>query len=215
MSFVAQFNLNELSKIGPAKLLPHRGLLSFFYDAQQETYGANPSDRGGWQVLFLDGDPSTFQTHPFPQDLPRNAQFSPVRVGFTQETTLPVDPSQYDSTLNWSKEDIQHYEDFLSTYPTKEDRSSIHHRMFGYPDQIQDDMELEAALASHGITSSDSPQAAGIAGTKTNWELLLQVDSDEKLGMQWGSAGMIYYWIEKEALQTRQFDRAWLVLQSD
>ena len=30
--------------------------------------------------------------------------------------------------------------DFMAKYPTPEDRASIHNRLLGYPDEIQDDM---------------------------------------------------------------------------
>lgn len=59
------------------------------------------------------------------------------------------------------------------------------------------------------------PGAAQAVAHKGDWQLLLQVDSDETIGMRWASYGMLYFWLEKAALQQGQFDRSWLVLQSD
>ena len=61
----------------------------------------------------------------------------------------------------------------------------------------------------------DDPRANTFAKDAMNWRLLLQVDSDDKAGMRWANAGMLYYWIEEAALQALQFDHAWVVLQSE
>src|SRR5262245_38857058 len=52
-SFIAQIRLAEVQRFrqeGIGEGLPITGLLWFFYDAQQETYGDQPEDRGGWSV---------------------------------------------------------------------------------------------------------------------------------------------------------------------
>jgi hypothetical protein len=33
--------------------------------------------------------------------------------------------------------------------------------------------------------------------------------------MRWANNGMLYYWIEQDALSARRFDGTWLVLQSE
>ncbi len=215
MSFIAQIRLEQIASLDPARQLPSRGLLSFFYDATQQTYGTDPQDRGGWLAIYLNGEASTWQPRALPPALPAEARFSPHPVLFHTEITLPVSPSQVQPGPRWSLEDIHRYEEFLSGYPTPKDRGAIRHRMFGYPDQIQDDMQLACALASNGLRSLDDPRTAGVIQEKGQWMLLLQVDSDERLGMRWGSAGRIFYWIEISALQNRRFDQTWLILQSD
>ena len=228
MSFVGQVNLEDLDNFGPAQDLPKSGLLSFFYDATQETYGADPADRGGWQVfcfptaaqasgfhLFGRGDPHQLKPAPFPAGLPAGARFKPCRLTFASEYTLPGAPSQYLPDLDWTPDEIQRYEQFQASFPSAEDRKSLHFRMFGCPDQIQDDMQLQCALYANGFTAPDDAGAAQAAAHKAVWQLLLQVDSDETIGMRWASYGILYFWLEKEALQQSQFDRSWLVMQSE
>jgi uncharacterized protein YwqG len=223
MSFIAQVNLADLANFGPAQDLPKSGLLSFFYDSAQETYGADPTDRGGWQALYFPpvppkegglhwfsrGDLQPIKPVPFPAGLPANARFKPCQLTFASEYTLPGAPSQYLPDVDWSPDEIQRYEQFQAGFPSAEDRKTLHFRMFGCPDQIQDDMQLQCAVYANGLSEAE-------AGTrKANWQLFLQVDSDETIGMRWASYGMLYFWLEKEALQQCQFDRSWLVMQSE
>jgi uncharacterized protein YwqG len=49
----------------------------------------------------------------------------------------------------------------------------------------------------------------------SDWQLLLQVDSDEHAEMRWATAGMVYYWIKLADLRAGRFDETWLVLQSE
>jgi uncharacterized protein YwqG len=232
MSFIGQVNLADLANFGPAQDLPKNGLLAFFYDSAQETYGADPADHGGWSViyfppapaqeggfhLFAHATPHPLKPAPFPARLPAGARFTPCRLTFASEYTLPGAPSQYLPDLDWSKDEIERYEQFQAGFPSAEDRKTLHFRMFGCPDQIQDDMQLQCALYANGVSPDDAaaPQvAAQAAARKAGWQLLLQVDSDETIGMRWASYGMLYFWLEKEALQQCQFDRSWLVMQSE
>jgi len=48
-----------------------------------------------------------------------------------------------------------------------------------------------------------------------DWLLLLQIDSDEHVGMRWGNTGMLYYWLKRDDLKAQRFDETWLVLQSE
>ena len=86
----------------------------------------------------------------------------------------------------------------------------------GHPDQMQGDMTLQCAKVTAGYNCSEpEPDAMGAALRKDahEWRLLLQVPSAEGLGMLWGDAGCLYYWIREKDLRARRFDRCWLVLQ--
>jgi uncharacterized protein YwqG len=215
MSFVGQLRLEDVAGHDPQRRLPPTGLLSFFYDARQETYGADPDDRGGWEVQYHPEAPSAWQVRAFPADLPAESRFKPVGVSCHPELSLPSAPTQADPGLSWSDAETEGYENWLVERFSPAERGQPHHRLFGWPDQIQDDMQAQCALASHGYHNLDDPGAAAALQGKADWSLLLQVDSDERAAMRWGSAGMIYYWIEKAALREAQYNRAWLVLQSD
>lgn len=41
----------------------------------------------------------------------------------------------------------------------------------------------------------------------------MQVDSDDDLGVMWGDAGMLYFWVEESAARAGDFSNAWVILQ--
>ena len=214
-SFIAQIRLDDVRQLDIEKVLPQSGMLWFFYDAEQQTFGADPTDRGGWQVLFQDGDFTKLQRTPAPAKLPAASQFRACFLGFASELTLSQQPQLEISNLDWTDEDQKKYETVLATLSSQVDRATPHHRMLGNPDTIQDDMRLECQLASNGVTDIDDPRAAALSKGAMDWQLLLQVDTDDTIGMRWGNTGMLYYWISLADLQARRFDSTWLVLQSE
>lgn len=214
-SFVAQLRLDELHRYDVDGLLPSQGMLWFFYDAQQQTFGEKPADRGGWKVFFWDGDLSKLHHTPYPTKLPDESRFHACSLRFAGEIALSQQPKLEIANFDWTDEEQKRYEDLLSTFPTSDDHAAIHDRVLGYPDTLQDDMRLQCQLVSQGITDEDDPRVAELSKGTMDWCLLLQLDSDEHAGMRWGSSGMLYFWIKQSDLQTRRFDATWAVLQSD
>jgi uncharacterized protein YwqG len=213
-SFIAQLYLEEVHPYDIHGVLPSRGMLWFFYDAKQETYGADPADRGGWRVMFSD-DYSELQRIAVPDKLPAESQFKACSVSFASEATLSQSPQLDIPDFDWTDDEVQKYETLLSTFPTPEEHGAVRHQLLGNPQTIQDDMRLECQLASHGVTDINDPQAKELSKGASEWQLLLQIDTDEDMGMRWGDAGMIYYWLRASDLQKRAFYDVWLVLQSD
>jgi len=79
-------------------------------------------------------------------------------------------------------------------------------------------MQLEAQLVSNGLYCGDAsgynnPRAKALAAGATDWVLLLQLDSDDAAKIMWGDAGMLYFWIRRDDLAARRFDRTWFTLQ--
>ena len=213
-SFIAQIYLNDVHQYDTNGTLPLRGMLWFFYDAKQETYGADPADRGGWSVMFSE-DYAGLQRIAAPANLPAVSQFKACTIRFASEVTLSQSPKLDIPDFDWTDDEIHKYETLLSTFPNPDDHAALHNRLLGNPETIQDDMRLECQLASHGVTDINDPRAARLSKGAKEWQLLLQIDTDERIGMRWGEAGTIYYWITESDLQKHDFDDTWLVLQSD
>ncbi len=214
-SFIAQIRLDEAHTFDVDGVLPEHGMLWFFYDAQQQTFGAAPNDKGGWLVLF-DENPTTLQRATVPAKLPTGSQFQPCTLRFASEITLSLQPQlELGPNFDWTDEEQKRYETLLSTFPTPEDHAAVHHRLLGNPDTIQDDMREECQLAFNGVADANDPKANELLAGAMEWQLLLQIDSDEQVGMRWGNTGMLYYWLKKSDLQAQRFAASWLVLQSE
>jgi uncharacterized protein YwqG len=124
---------------------------------------------------------------------------------------LDFDPSQ--------QTEIDQYDDLMESFDQLMDgRPSCIHRLLGHPDQIQGDMRLEAQLVSHGLYCGDGtcfqdPRRKVLESTAIDWQLLLQIDSDDNAGMMWGDVGRLYYLMTEEHMRDRNFDAAWMILQ--
>ena len=214
LSFLAQIRLEEAQPYDVAHDLPATGLLSFFYDARQQTYGDNPADRGSWQVVYSNGSATQLRRLAVPPDMPPAGRFAPCGVTFASEVTLPQQPELEIPDWSWQGDERARYEEFLAAFPTPQEHGRTHTRLLGYPDTLQDDMRSEVQLAANGLTGAD-PRAAEVAKGAGAWRLLFQLDSEADAGMRWGDAGMLYFWIERDALKTMRFENVWMVLQSD
>jgi uncharacterized protein YwqG len=80
-------------------------------------------------------------------------------------------------------------------------------------------MALECQLVTNGIYCGSpdgyrSAQAQLLKAGAADWMLLLQLDTDEDgPGWMWGDAGCLYFWLRRQDLAERRFDRVWAVLQ--
>ena len=212
-SFIAQIRLEDVHSYDVDKVLPEKGMLWFFYDAAQETYGDDPGDRAGWAVLFAEN--ATLKHATAPAKLPGGSQFHANALSFVTEYTLPQEPKLDIARFDWSDDEQKKYEQLLSTFPSEADHATPHNRLLGNPDTIQDDMRIQCQLTSHGVTDANDPKAAELSKGAMDWQLLLQIDTNEQAGMRWGSSGMLYYWITCADLHAQQFASTWLVLQSE
>ena len=96
--------------------------------------------------------------------------------------------------------------------------SGMRNKLLGHADPVQGGMELECEYVTHRINCGTPDgyriaRSQGLDKNASRWNLLLQVESNEELGMMWGDLGRLYLWITDEDLAARQFENCWLVLQ--
>ena len=79
-------------------------------------------------------------------------------------------------------------------------------------------MSLECQLVSNGVYCGgpegyQDPRVPMLESGAKDWMLLLQVDTDDKAQMIWGDVGTLYYWIRRQDLENRDFDKVWMIFQ--
>jgi uncharacterized protein YwqG len=211
-SFIGQIRLEEVHAYDVENVLPARGLLSFFYDAQQGTYGDAARDAGAWRVYFTE-DTAHLKRVFAPHDLPADSEFKASALTFSRQLTISPQPQLEVPGLPWTDADQQRYDPVFAQLTDNHGNTLPRHQLLGHPVTLQDDMRQQCESASQNITANvNSPELIEKA---RRWQLLFQIDSDERIGMHWASAGLLYYWITRADLQARNFNRTWLVLQSD
>lgn len=218
LSFIAQFNMGEVSKYDIEKILPPTRILYFFYDAEQSTWGFDPDDRGSWRVLYFNGDISNLNRTPFPAYLHEEGMYISCVLNFSSEITLPPWLSIYVEKLKLSSEESETYSELETEVLNLYDESDIRNRLLGHPDIIQNEMQLECQLVSDGLYCGDpggykDPRRKQLEAGAEDWRLLLQIDSIEDARMMWGDSGRIYYWIRKQDMEKLSFENVWMILQ--
>jgi uncharacterized protein YwqG len=211
LAFICQIALGE---IGCARLgLPDSGQLFVFYDQEQRTWGFDPKDRGSWRVLYTARGIEECRERFAPPGL--DVVYRTKAIGYTAAQTYPDLQDERVYALDLSDKARDEYIDLCSDAP------GVHpfHWMFGYPMPIQNNgMDLECQLASNGLYCGDSsayddPRCVLLEPGRSEWLMLLQIDSDDDAEMMWGDVGMLYFWIKRRDLEQRRFDDCWMILQ--
>jgi uncharacterized protein YwqG len=215
MLFLCQLDLSELPVGCNRHGLPLTGMIYFFYNQEQETWGFDPKDKGSWSVLYTPLSASDCQLRDIPEEIDESMLPEEKSLGYENYKSFPdyYDERVFSLELS-SKQVDQYYEQYSNNF-----NNEHAHHLFGYPNPVQNnDMDLECQLVSNGLYCGDStgyndPRAVELTPGKSDWMLLLQLDSDEDANIMWGDSGMLYFWIRKEDLDELRFENCWMILQ--
>jgi uncharacterized protein YwqG len=202
LAFAAQIDLEDVAAVA-ATDLPDSGLLSFFFEGGEASFGVS-SDADAIRIIHTPARTSLVRT-PAPEALDFFWLFEERPLRPESETTWP-DPGSVDTRrLGWDHETTMTYSAivggaFLSPPPM--------HRMLGWAQRVQVDPRLTCEMVASGIRSFGDPRVAECEERVGDWVLLLQIDSDEELEVIWGVIGRAYFLIRRDDLRARAFDRA-------
>jgi uncharacterized protein YwqG len=214
LSFLGQISTSEITVPPGCPELPPDTLLAFFYEAAgQQGWGLDPADHQYWKVIAVPRATAA------PADAPAGVRvFSPRRLVPELVTTI-LDPDEpaIEGLCRATGDGIPQLYDRLYEEQQRGDKGPLH-RMFGWPDLVQNSMQLDCQLASSGIdlrsdAAYDDPRAAQLEGGAADWMLLLQVDTDDEAGWMWGDCGTLYYWIRRPDLLAGRFGRVWMIFE--
>lgn len=209
LGFLAQINLSETRQFDKSNQLPSSGLLYFFYSAEQEAWGFDPKDKDKFKVFYFNGDIKDLERTDFPSDLPEHSKYKTCKLSFANSVSAPNWESDIVNGLLTSEEQDAYVELTVDGEITK---------LLGHSDNIQGTMEVECQLVTNGLYCGDpsgynDPRVEGLKKDANQWILLFQIDSIDKAGMMWGDVGRVYFWIKKDDLEKKDFDKSWFVLQ--
>ena len=212
LAFLAQINLATIATNPIAKPLPSDGLISFFYDCEQSTWGFDPKDKGSWRVYFFSND-SLHRTSSS-VSLLEHAGYASCGLTFDDGLTFPGWESLHMQALHLTDVERDKYCEF----DTEEETESDGHQLLGHPKEIQSEMQLECQLASNGVYCGNpegyqNPLVGELRSKASQWTLLFQCDSDDNVGWMWGDVGRLYFWITESDLVAQRFENVWMILQ--
>ena len=217
---MTQFNCAELAKFDKEHLLPDHGLLSFFYETDTQCWGYDPKDKGCACVYWFE-DIFALSAANFPADMEEDFKFPMVKIKMDSKITYP----------SW--------QDFSEVFPNEKDYDAFdevwaermeddskemenNSQLLGWPFVIQNSMFAECDLVTQGyylgngwIKIPKEIRQRAEDSARDRWVLLFQLDTVEcdDFELMFGDDGLIYFYITKEDLAARRFDRIWLILQ--
>lgn len=218
LAFLLQIDLLDVAALDFNRSLPDKGLLSFFYDTEEQPWGYDPQAQEGFRVLYFENIPG-LQV----QEAPGGAAEIPLcSLHFYPSLTLPnissKDFEKVEKHIRFKDEERDGYDEFLVQMSELTYGNNRQHHLLGHSANLQADMQWQAELVSNGINCGDaeayrSKQAEALAPGAFDWQLLLQLDSDDIADMTWGDDGMLYFWMRRQDLKQLKFEKAWMDLQ--
>lgn len=224
LSFLAQFDLAEISKYDTENILPKTGLLSFFYECDTMQWGFDPKDRGCAKVYWFE-DVSALAPAEFPDDLAEEFRFPELAVSAHTEISYQCFEDfvvqREKIAMEWDE-----FDDVLESMGIEEpDDLDPRSKLLGWADVIQGNMTRECELVARRgyylgdpdgwerVTPRDRQETEQWANR--DWILLFQlgtVETDD-FELMFGDCGRIYFYIHKDDLAARNFNNVWLILQ--
>jgi uncharacterized protein YwqG len=205
MVFLGQLDLAEAQRAGAIEWLPDHGHLFFFCD--DPWLGVPPRVK----VIYTRDEVGAPRT--LPSDVGR--RFPERPVSFSLRSSAP--------SLEWLGLDAAELGltepeftelDNLGTAPAADE---IQHRVSGYPNEIQPErMAACCECEARGLPDASFGETlpADIEEAAQEWRLLLQLDSDPGLGMNWGDGGRLYIFVRAGDARAGDFSRTIALAQS-
>ncbi|WP_304177303.1 YwqG family protein [Phenylobacterium aquaticum] len=198
LGFLLQLDLAAAHDAGGPDWLPTTGGLYVFRD-----------DRWGLadQVLVLHQPLEELETAVPPGDLRAKWRHPERRIGFMRRMSRP--------SLEWLGGDIREVDaDAFDRFDLTEGDGPSH-QVGGYPAEIQETcMPLECEYARRKLPYDPGTATPAITKAARAWRLLVQIDSDRALKMNWGDGGMIYVLIREADARAGDFSKTVTITQT-
>jgi hypothetical protein len=224
LAFFGQIALAELdTAIWPGR---RNGLLSFFCSQSPDDYGVDSG--GAARVLHLAAGTELERREP-PRELSDELQLAECPVAARPEVTLPTIAVDVADVLapfgfGWDRprDGQEDAYDELQQRLAEAQGFSVHrpdgswaeqHRLLGWPRHVQEDV-LPSLVLMHFNDNRIEHKTADLQRHAADWRLLLQIDSDRRLGASFGDGGRLFFGVPADDLDSGRFDRVQAISQS-
>jgi uncharacterized protein YwqG len=211
LSLLAVLDLEAFRGFDSDLDLPRSGLLNLFYEVDQQPWGFDPADGGGWRVMLAEAKAAADRAEP---------------AGATRFARIDLEPAQILTMPSWDEDalagilrsDFDALDDLGEALIEASEVSEPRHQVGGWPWLQQGSLWREFQFASNGVYVGDpagyeGPRASELRPGVDEWRLLAQIDSDDDAGWMWGDGGTLYFGARNADLASSDLDRAWMVLQ--
>ena len=189
--------------------LPESGWLNVFYDLGESDWGHSPSSKRFWHIAWSAEDCSL-------AEIPRDYEVSdavPVLLEFEELHQDSGPTHALGGTADWVQNDIRPMAHFQSGYflrhkPTVEALTEAGLN----PESLTTDDSKKFTEAILKLDQSEVHPDRFYEGV-TEWQLFLQIDSDDDLDLMWGDVGKLYVVLPTQSLAERNFADAWINVQ--
>lgn len=214
LGFIGQLRCADLPAAGLEALWPADGMLHFFYDVEEQPWGG---DDIAAETPFVRYTETTSELRPArpPSGAPENGFVLP-EFGVEPEVvpTLPDFQAPETSPLGFTDAEADAYLEIRSSLWASVRGGGPDHQAGGHANNVQGDVRVEFEVYTNPDADPRTKEDwIAAEGRAQDWRLLLQVDTDDDLGVMWGDVGMIYFGIRADDLRQRRFHRAQVMMQ--
>jgi hypothetical protein len=196
--FLVQIDLAEARSWSGPEWLPGAGRIYVFHDEERAGFADHAC------VLFSDGAPGAAQSFTAPPH-PERRLTGRAYTCFPSPDWLGVDGTDC--------EDDELAEFVIEPEPVG--RQGVH-RMGGFPSEIQSgQMNVECEYLARSLEMNhQNPIPDEIREAAKSWRMLLQIDSDRDLKMNWWDSGRFYIFIREQDARAGDFSKTVTISQT-
>ncbi|QKG26043.1 DUF1963 domain-containing protein [Actinomadura verrucosospora] len=207
LDFLGAVDFTELAAFGPIPGLPRTGRAAFYYASETpRPWGDASGQRDGWRVFTGDLRPV--------QPPPGALSYPPTELSAAPFLSLPSPQEPVMQRLErLNRGFLAEYEQLHAVWSRHVTPDVPAHQLGGWPDLVQRPIGPDCLYASTGrpLETLDAPDLSpDDTAAAADWRLLLQLDSDHRLGWYWGDPGRVYFCSRR----SDPLEQAWLTVQA-
>ena len=221
LTFLAQFDLREISQFDAENLLPKTGVLSFFYELETKPQSVDNEDFDFVKVYWFK-DKNALRTAGFPDDLKEEYRLPALKIIARSEMSYQSYP---DFLLQRAKltEEWERFERAQKSIGIEE--SGNISKILGWADPVRGNMTADCELMSRGYYLGDEQGRSEVTPldkqeaeqwSAKDWVPLLQLDmvTDGDFCLNLGDPGRMYFYIRLDDLASRNFNEIMVFVQN-